>query len=248
MSHAGRRRYSPEAGPAGWAGGAKPLLDVGGVPIVERQRAMFATLGVVPRLVAADPAPLAHLGLEMVADLVDGGALGGLCTALETAVDRGGGGAGRRHAVPDRDVRRRAARRIWAGHDAALPRTAADGWHPLAAAYRRRVAPRLRAGSTGASAGSSPPSPRLDVAVLDDTVLAPTGSRRDAAVQREHTGRRTTAPGATPTGGPAGRMTCSLPHARATLSMRAATRPAGDSHALGRGPQTVRIVAGPPRM
>ena len=154
-------------------GGAKPLLEVGGVPIVERQLAMFAALGVVPRLVAVEAAPLAHLGLEMVPDIVDGGALGGLYTALETAVDRGGGGGGRRHAVPDRALRRRAAGAIWTSHDAARAADRRAGWHPLAAVYRRRVAPRLRDRLDRGERRVVDAVTDLDVAVLDDTVLAP---------------------------------------------------------------------------
>ena len=57
------------------------------MPIVERQLAMFAShRGRAREWSPSRPAPLAHLGLEIVPDVVDGGALGGLYTALETAV------------------------------------------------------------------------------------------------------------------------------------------------------------------
>jgi molybdopterin-guanine dinucleotide biosynthesis protein A len=152
-------------------GCSKPLLDVGGLTILARQRAMLAALGVVPRLVAADPVPLQHLGLEVVADIVDGGALGGLCTALETA-------ATDVVVVLAGDMPFLTGEFVGAllahvdGHDAAVPRTA-ETWHPLAAAYRRRVTPRLRAELASGERRVIAAVTGLDVAVLDDTALAP---------------------------------------------------------------------------
>ena len=154
------------------AGRAKPLLDVGGVAIVERQRTMLATLGVVPRLITPDPAPLAHLGLEIVADLADGGALGGLCTALETATTEVVVVlAGDMPFVTATFVEALVAR--LGGHEAAVPCTGADGWHPLAAAYRRAVAPRLRQALASGQRRVVAVVAALDVAVLDDAALAP---------------------------------------------------------------------------
>ena len=152
-------------------GGAKPLLEVGGVPIVERQLAMFASIGVVPRIVAVEAGPLAHLGLEIVPDVVDGGALGGLYTALETAVtDAVVVVAGDMPFLTARFVE--ALLEHLASHDGALPRTGAAGWHPLAAVYRRRVAPQLRDRLDRGERRVVDAVTTLDIAVLDDTVLA----------------------------------------------------------------------------
>ena len=66
-------------------GVVKPLLVIDGRTMLERQVAVLAPLGVTPRLVAPDPAPFAAQPLEVVADVVDAGALGALYTALVTA-------------------------------------------------------------------------------------------------------------------------------------------------------------------
>jgi molybdopterin-guanine dinucleotide biosynthesis protein A len=152
-------------------GTVKPLLVVGGRSIVERQRAMFASLGTTPRLVTADPVPFADLELEIVADTVDGGALGGLYTALDTADTE-------IVVVVAGDMPFVSAALITAllaavhGHDAAVPRTL-ETWHPLAAAYRRRVAPALRARIDRGERRVVEAVTALDVATLDDAVLAP---------------------------------------------------------------------------
>ena len=151
-------------------GGAKPLLEVGGVPIVERQLAMFATIGVVPRIVAVE-AGRCRTWASIVPDPGDGGALGGLYTALETAVTEA-------VVVVAGDMPFLTARFVdallahLASHDGALPRTGAAGWHPLAAVYRRRVAPRLRDRLDRGERRVVDAVTTLDVAVLDDTVLA----------------------------------------------------------------------------
>ena len=152
-------------------GRTKPLLDVGGRSILARQQAMFGSLGVVPRLIAPDPAPLSHLGLEVVADAGDTGALGALCTALEAAgSDIVVVLAGDMPFVTAAFVRALVA--AISGHDAALPRTANEGWHPLAAAYRRDAGPRLRAALDAGERRVVAAVTALDVAVLDDGVLA----------------------------------------------------------------------------
>jgi molybdopterin-guanine dinucleotide biosynthesis protein A len=151
-------------------GRAKPLLDVGGRSIVARQRAMFASLGVVPRLIASDPAPLAELGLDIVADRDDSGALGALWTALDTATSELVVVlAGDMPFVTAGLVR--ALLQAVAGHDAAVPR-AADGWQPLAAAYRRSAGPRLRAALDAGERRIVTAVTALDCAVLDGGVLA----------------------------------------------------------------------------
>jgi molybdopterin-guanine dinucleotide biosynthesis protein A len=152
-------------------GQVKPLLDVGGRTILERQRAVLAQFAVTPRLIARDPAPYAGLGLEVVPDLVDGGALGGLCTALETAPTR-------TVLVLAGDLPFVSVEFVQAlldalgSHAAAIPRTAA-GWHPLAALYDRAVG---RAARTALDRGRRrviDVATALDVAVLDAEAMAP---------------------------------------------------------------------------
>lgn len=63
----------------------KPLVVIDGRTMLARQVAVLAAAGVVPRLVAPDAAPFAAHDLEVVADVVDAGALGALYTALVTA-------------------------------------------------------------------------------------------------------------------------------------------------------------------
>jgi molybdenum cofactor guanylyltransferase len=151
-------------------GRAKPLLDVGGTSIVARQRAMFATFGIVPRLIAADPAPLAGLGLDIVADRDETGALGALWTALDAAsTDLVVVLAGDMPFVTADFVR--ALLHAVAGHDAAVPRTA-DGWHPLAAVYQRTAGPRLRAALDAGERRVVAAVTALDCAVLDAGGLA----------------------------------------------------------------------------
>jgi molybdenum cofactor guanylyltransferase len=151
-------------------GRAKPLLDVGGQSIVARQRAMFASFDVVPRLIAPDPAPLADLGLDIVADRDDTGALGALWTALDAAsTELVVVVAGDMPFLTADFVR--ALLHAAAGHDAAVPRTA-DGWHPLAAVYRRSAGPTLRAALDAGERRVVAAVTALDCAVLDDGVLA----------------------------------------------------------------------------
>jgi molybdopterin-guanine dinucleotide biosynthesis protein A len=137
-------------------GRTKPLLEFDGQSILARQRAMLATLGVVPRLVAPDPAPFAGLGLEVVADDGRAGALGALCLALERApTEVVVVLAGDMPFVTAGFIQ--ALLTTLAGHDAAVPRTAGTRSPP-------RTGDRWRHGSapawTRGNAGSSPPSPR----------------------------------------------------------------------------------------
>lgn len=122
-------------------GRPKPRLPVGGRSILDRQIDTLAALGAVPTLVTPDPAAYGDLGLPLVPDLVDAGALGGLYTALANArtawvlVLAGDmpflTAALLQHLL---DVR--------PGWDAVVPCTHGR-WHPLCAVYAAQVAPRL---------------------------------------------------------------------------------------------------------
>jgi len=153
-------------------GQAKPLLDVGGVSILDRQRAAFASLGVEPVLIAPPAAGLATTGLPVVADrVVDGGALGALWTALDAAdTDVVVVVAGDMPFITARFVQALLA--LIGDHDAVVPRTADGGWHPLAAAYRRRAAARLRRHLDAGERRVVAAVVALDVVVLGDAALA----------------------------------------------------------------------------
>ncbi|MGD9905564.1 MAG: molybdenum cofactor guanylyltransferase [Vicinamibacterales bacterium] len=154
-------------------GRPKPWLDVGGTTILGRQQAVFAALGVVPRLIAPSGTDLPPSGLDVVADRVaDGGALGALFTALDAATtdvvvvvagDMPFLTAAFALALLDRI----------GTHDAAVPHTAAAGWHPLAAAYARRSARRLHDALASGERRVVAAVSTLDVAALDDAALAP---------------------------------------------------------------------------
>lgn len=152
-------------------GRVKPLLDVAGRTILGRQRDLFAALGVVPRLVAPDATPFAGCGLEVVADLGDAGALGGLHTALATAPTDA-------VVVVAGDLPFLTAAFVEAvlvrldGHEAAVPRTADGRWHPLAAAYRRGAAARLATAIARGERRVTDTITALDVAELDAAALA----------------------------------------------------------------------------
>jgi molybdopterin-guanine dinucleotide biosynthesis protein A len=148
----------------------KPLLEVGGQSIVARQMTTLAALGVTPRLIAPHPEPWAALGLQVVADRADEGALGALWTALDTAsTEIVVVLAGDMPFVTAGFVE--ALLRAVDGRDAAVPRTA-DGWHPLAAAYRRAAAARLRAALDAGERRVVAAVTALDCAVVDGGVLA----------------------------------------------------------------------------
>lgn len=124
-------------------GRTKPLVELApGQTMLARQVAALAALGVVPRLVAPDPAPYAGLPFEVVPDLVDAGALGALYTAVATsptpyvlAI------AGDLPFVTAPFLAALLARRQDA--DAIVPRPGGR-WQPLCGVYHRDVAPRLR--------------------------------------------------------------------------------------------------------
>ena len=124
------------------AGRVKPLVEVAGRTILARQVETLAKLGLRPLLVAPDPAPFAHLDLEVVADDVAAGALGALYTALHHARES--------HVIVlAGDMPFLSApflthlTSVVAGHDAAVP-NAGGRWQPLCAVYHRRAATPLR--------------------------------------------------------------------------------------------------------
>jgi molybdopterin-guanine dinucleotide biosynthesis protein A len=124
-------------------GCVKPLLSIGGATILERQRAVFAQLGVVPTLVGPADTPLDGVTeLAIVHDEVAAAALGGLYTALRAAPkDPVAVVAGDMPFVTAAMIE--GLLRQLGPHDAAIPR-GPDGWHPLCAVYRRRVVGHLR--------------------------------------------------------------------------------------------------------
>jgi molybdenum cofactor guanylyltransferase len=122
----------------------KPRLRIGDRSIVSRQLAVITAVGIRDVLLVGrwDEDPVAHT--RHVPDLVEGcGALGGLYSALLVApapvvlVL-----AGDLPFVSPALLHRLIA--IAPGEDAIVPRTSA-GWHPLCAAYRRTVAPGIKA-------------------------------------------------------------------------------------------------------
>ena len=124
------------------AGRVKPLVDVGGRTILARQVDALGALGVRPSLIAPDAAPFAGTGLEVVADDVQAGALGGLYTALQRAATP--------HVLVlagDMPFVTSSFLAFLVGladsHDAAVPRPEGR-WQPLCAVYDRRVASHLR--------------------------------------------------------------------------------------------------------
>ena len=88
-------RRAPQAGLAAaiLAGGSgrrlssdKPLLDVGGIVLIERVIAALRSVDLEPIIITNAPEDLAHLGLRMARDIRPGlGPLGGILTALHEA-------------------------------------------------------------------------------------------------------------------------------------------------------------------
>jgi molybdopterin-guanine dinucleotide biosynthesis protein A len=124
-------------------GRIKPLLPIGGRPIVTRQIEALRAAGVdrialIGRWLAEEPPPG-----PVVADAVDdGGALGGLYTALLVGVGEATLVlAGDLPFVTALFLRRLAA--LGATDEVVVPRTVA-GLHPLCGCYRRSVALKLK--------------------------------------------------------------------------------------------------------
>lgn len=120
----------------------KSVLDIGGVPLLDRQLAVLGALTDAVVLVGG-PSPHPHAPqLEVLPDRWPGtGALGGLCTALTAA-------PGERVLVLACDMPFLTARflDVLVRHDpaalAVIPERAGR-WHPLCAVYHRRAADRL---------------------------------------------------------------------------------------------------------
>jgi molybdopterin-guanine dinucleotide biosynthesis protein A len=138
-----------------FGGRLKCLLEIDGVTILERQRAVLAPLVADLVLSVADPAPFAGLGLPTAVDAFpDAGPLGGIASALRwtprpwllvLAGDM---------PRPSAAVLARMLERGGDGIDAVVPRI--DGWpEPLCALYGRSCEPalarRLEAGRYKAS-------------------------------------------------------------------------------------------------
>jgi molybdopterin-guanine dinucleotide biosynthesis protein A len=118
------------------------LIEIDGQPILARLSAALAGLDRVPTLVTSDPEPYAASGYAIQRDLIDGGALGAVYTALATASTHHVLVlAGDLPFVTTPFLAHLVACR--AGWDAVVPRI--DGrWHPLCAVYAASVAPQLR--------------------------------------------------------------------------------------------------------
>lgn len=151
-------------------GQPKPRLPVGGRPILERQIDALAALGVTPTLVTADATPYAGLGLPIVTDRVDAGALGGLYTALAAAPT-----AWVLVLAGDMPFVTPALLRLLldarGGAEAVVPRVGGR-WHPLCAAYATHVAPRLRAAIDQGTRRIGDVLARVDTHAVDDAALA----------------------------------------------------------------------------
>jgi molybdopterin-guanine dinucleotide biosynthesis protein A len=125
-------------------GALKPLLEVGGRTILDRQIATLGEAG-CDEILFVGHWPGAPRGMgRHVADAVEGtGALGALYTALIAAATPVVVVlAGDLPFVTVTLLQRLLP--VEAANDAVVPRTA-GGWHPLCAAYRRRAAARLKA-------------------------------------------------------------------------------------------------------
>ena len=124
-------------------GRTKPLVEVHGQSILARQAAALAPLGVVPRLIAPTSTPFSGLAFEVVADLVEAGALGALYTAVATATTPYVLVlAGDLPFLTTAFLTALVARRAEA--EAIVPRPAGR-WQPLCAVYHQDIAARLRA-------------------------------------------------------------------------------------------------------
>lgn len=151
-------------------GRTKPLLALHGQTILARQAAALAALGVVPRLVAPDATPYRGLPFDVVADLVDAGALGALYTAVVTAstpyvlVL-----AGDLPFVTSEFLAALVAHRTEG--EAIVPRPGGR-WQPLCAVYHRQVAERLRARIDRGHWRVTEALDDLDVRAITDAELA----------------------------------------------------------------------------
>jgi len=124
-------------------GRTKPLIDLHGRSVLARQAAALAPFGVTTRLIAPDAAAFAGLGWQVVPDVVAGGALGAVYTALVTAPSPYVFVlAGDLPFVTTPFIASLVAQRHRG--DAVVPRPP-EGWQPLCAVYHRRAAAVLQA-------------------------------------------------------------------------------------------------------
>lgn len=138
--------------------------------MLDRQIDAVAALGGVPVLVTTDAASYADLGLDVVTDVVDAGALGGLYSALASArsawvlVLAGDmpfvTPALLQHLLDARD-----------GYEAVVP-WSGGRWHPLCAVYATAVAPRLRTAIDGGMRRIGEALTLLRTSAIDDAALA----------------------------------------------------------------------------
>ncbi len=151
-------------------GVVKPLLVIEGRTLLERQVEALAPLGVIPRLVAPDVTPFVSSGLEVVADVVDAGALGALYTALVTATTPYVLAiAGDLPFVTTPFLAGLVARR----HDGDMVLPAPDGrLQPLCAVYAVTAAPVLAAAIAAGRLRVTDAVAALRMCVLDDGALA----------------------------------------------------------------------------
>lgn len=151
-------------------GVVKPLLEVDGATILTRQAAALASLGVEPVLVSPDAGPFAGLPYRVVADVVAGGALAGLYTALATATTSYVLVlAGDLPFVTAPFLAYLVARRHQA--DAVIP-APGGRWQPLCAIYASATAPTLRAQIDRGQLRVTSAVATLRVALIDDAALA----------------------------------------------------------------------------
>lgn len=179
-------------------GAVKPLLQVGGRSILARQMAALADLGATPRLVASDPDPYAGLGVDVMPDAADAGALGGLYTAVAHA------GtpyvlvlAGDLPFLTAPFLRALVDERHSA--DVVLP-APAGRWQPLCAVYAAAVAPHLANAIASGQWRVTRALEGLHVRTLDDEALAAfapaarlllnVNTPEDAAAARREAGER----------------------------------------------------------
>jgi molybdenum cofactor guanylyltransferase len=152
-------------------GRTKPLVTLHGRTMLARQAAALQALGVTPRLVAPDPAPYASLPYEVVPDLVDGGALGALYTAVATAqTPHVLVLAGDLPFVTAAFLAHLVARREEA--EAIVPQPGGR-WQPLCAVYHRGVAARLKARIDQGHLRVTDALEDLTVCAVADAELAP---------------------------------------------------------------------------
>lgn len=156
-----------------FGGACKPLLEVAGARIIDRQLAILRPLFDRILVVANAPAPFAALGLEVIADLRPGlGPLAGLEAALAaTAAESLFLVAG---DMPALDPRAIALVLEAFARDAVADAAAfvgARGPEPLHAVYARRILPAVRARLDGGQLAARDLLAELRLVPVDDALL-----------------------------------------------------------------------------